>query len=683
VHILVSRAGSGAVLVSPLDPAGDPSPTSVAASRTLSVTDFHAFVAERENPAGRGTAAPRATASPRWVWDDTARWYPALLRAGIRVPRCHDLRLSHAILRNSSLTARSALAQAAPGRWDAAAAPGANEADTTLFDLAWHDDEDDGFAATGIPATDAAAGDAMEFRSQQEAVAGSAEPGRLRLLLAAESAGALIAAEMQFAGLPWRTDIHDRLLTAELGPRVTHGTRPARLEQLAARIRADLADPGLNPDSQQDLLKALQRAGLQVASTRALELKRLEHPVIAPLLEYKKLSRLLSANGWYWMDSWITGGRFHPDYVPGGVVTGRWATRGGGAMQLPKQVRGAVVADEGWKFVVADAAQLEPRILAALSADTAMANAGRGTDLYAGIVASGVVETRNHAKVAMLGAMYGATTGESGRLLPRLARAYPRALALTEAAARAGERGESVTTRLGRSSPRPGENWLSTQSRAYDPSATSADERRARTQARDWGRFTRNFIVQGSAAEWALCWMAEIRKGLQTLPESQGSEPTDAAGPAAVRPRAARPGTPDPGTPPPGTPPHSGIPPHLGTLEHSGTPHPGTPDPGTPPAPGTPPHFGIPPHLGTLPHSRTPPHLGLPRPCPPHPFSAVPHLVFFLHDEVIVHTPAALADRVSAIVTEAAATAGRLLFGDFPVDFLLSVALVDSYADAK
>ena len=33
-----------------------------------------------------------------------------------------------------------------------------------------------------------------------------------------------------------------------------------------------------------------------------------------------------------------------------------WGASGGGALQLPKQVRGAVVADEGWKLVVADAA---------------------------------------------------------------------------------------------------------------------------------------------------------------------------------------------------------------------------------------------------------------------------------------------------------------------------------------
>jgi DNA polymerase-1 len=60
-----------------------------------------------------------------------------------------------------------------------------------------------------------------------------------------------------------------------------------------------------------------------------------------------------------------------------------------------------------------------------------------------------------------------------------------------------------------------------------------------------------------------------------------------------------------------------------------------------------------------------------------------PHLVFFLHDEVLVHTPAHLADAVVAAVHEAAAEAGRLLFGAFPVDFPLDVAVVESWADAE
>jgi DNA polymerase I len=591
VYILVSRTGDGNVAVSTLTDTGDES----GPSRSLSAAAFLNFARDHE------------PLTPRWVWDDTARWYPQLLAAGIRVRRAHDLRLCHVILRNSELTATSRLARAAPSEWDAASVPDSPAAGSsdTLFDLAFGAETS---AASGATAGNNGAGGTPpedvdvygELISQLSAVASAAEPGRMRLLLAAESAGALIAAEMQFAGLPWRSDIHANLLTEELGPRVAHGTRPVRLEALARQIREALGDSSLNPDSQQDLLRALRRADVAVTSTRAWELKKVTHPVVEPLLEYKKLSRLLSANGWHWMDTWIVDGRFHPEYVPGGVVTGRWATRGGGALQLPKQVRGAVVADDGWKLVVADAAQLEPRILAALSVDTAMAAAGRGTDLYEGIVASGVVESRAHAKVAMLGAMYGATTGESGRLLPRLARAYPRALGLTETAARSGERGDIVTTRLGRSSPRPDEHWRATQAQAYDPSASPTDERRARTQARDWGRFTRNFIVQGSAAEWALCWMAEIRKGLWDLERSDGTRGTDPAVPGRTR-----------------------------------------------------------------------------------AFAQSPHLVFFLHDEVIVHTPSELAGQVSQIITEAAATSGRLLFGDFPVDFLLTVATVDSYAEAK
>jgi len=577
VYILVSRERSGRFRVRDLDAQGRPT----GHDARLTPDQFRVYAARRE--AGADDGVPGGV---RWVWAESARLYPVLLTGGIRVKRCHDLRLCHAIIRNAALTGGSVLANAPAGRWDAAAAVEPTPVSgTTLFDLDLGLGA--GIEADALPDDD---DDLTEFSAQLEAVARCADPARLRLLLAAESVGALIAAEMQFIGLPWRSAVHNRLLTELLGPRVGTGLRPARLEEFAGRIRAALGDPTVNPDSPPELLRALQRAGLTVSSTRAWELEKLEHPVIEPLLRYKKLARLLSANGWYWMETWIIDDRFHPEYLPGGVVTGRWATRGGGALQLPRQIRGAVMADPGWSFVVADAAQLEPRILAALSTDPAMAAAGHGTDLYAGIVASGVVDTRDQAKVAMLGAMYGATSGESGRLLPRLARAYPRALALTESAARAGERGDVVSTRLGRTSPRPGEDWQDDQARATEAGASAADERRARGQARDWGRFTRNFIVQGSAAEWALCWMAEIRKGLWDL--------------------AGQPMTADP-------------------------------------------------------------------------FAHAPHLVFFLHDEVIVHTPVELADSVSRIVTEAAATAGRLLFGEFPVDFPLTCVVVDSYADAK
>jgi DNA polymerase-1 len=60
-----------------------------------------------------------------------------------------------------------------------------------------------------------------------------------------------------------------------------------------------------------------------------------------------------------------------------------------------------------------------------------------------------------------------------------------------------------------------------------------------------------------------------------------------------------------------------------------------------------------------------------------------PHLVFFQHDEVIVHCPAALAEPVVAAIQAAAQEAGRLVFGATPVRFPVMTAVVGCYADAK
>ncbi len=508
-----------------------------------------------------GFVATREPDHPRWVWNDTTRWYPALLRAGVRVERCTDLRLAHAVLRRSPFVDPFHLVGAEAGSWDALRPVTASE--PALFEL-------DDPADTLDPAA--------EHDRQQAALVASARRGRLALLLAAESSGALAAAEMTWAGLPWRADVHDRLLTELLGPRPGAGQRPAALESLLPAIRAALGAPQLNPDSPGELLRALQAAGLAVTDTRSWTLEQLDHPGVAPLLEYKKLLRLFQANGWSWLDSWVRDGRFRPYFLPGGVVTGRWASTGGGALSVPAQLRPAVVADEGWRFVVADVAQLEPRVLAAMSADTAMAEAARARDLYQGMVDSGAVATRADAKVGMLGAMYGGTRGESGRMVTRMSRRYPRAVGLVEAAARAGERGEVVHTLLGRGSPVP-----------TGPSAEGGSAEDQARHRRAWGRFTRNFVVQGTGAEWALCWLADLRNRLWRLgsARSPGSTPADR-----------------------------------------------------------------------------------------------PHLVFFLHDEVVVHTPAELADDVTAAVRSAAAEAGRLLFGSFPVDFPLDVSVVDSWADA-
>lgn len=551
------------------------------------VRDLAAAVAERER-------ADR----PRWVWAATAELYPGLLRAGARADRAHDLGLTEAILLAAdgrwgeprSFPAAWARLRGLPVPDDTArpsGAPGAGQ--PALFDhdllglpgpaellegvVAVHADQQRRLAGA-VPGTERVQGVGAGAREAAEG-AGGGWPGGLGLLVAAESAGALAAVEMAAAGLPWRPEVHDAVLTELLGPRPRAGAVPQRLADLAARVGAAFGLPRLNPDSPAQVLRAFANAGTPLPSTRSHVLRGVDHPAVPLLLAYKELSRLHATYGWSWLDAWVAGGRFRPEYVPGGVVSGRWATRGGGALQIPHALRRAVVADPGWTFVVADASQLEPRVLAALSGDDGLARAAAGGDLYAALAADAFGGDRARAKTALLAAMYG---GDVGQLMTVLRRRFPAAVGYVEAAARTGEEGGLVRSRLGRTCPPPSTAWLAATEAAGGLGPDAEAVPRGRRAARDRGRFTRNFVVQASAADWALVLLAAVRRRL--------------AGEAG-------------------------------------------------------------------------------------------QLVFFQHDEVVVHCPRDDADRVAAEVRDAAAESGRLVFGDTAVRFPLSVAVVDCYADAK
>ena len=306
-------------------------------------------------------------------------------------------------------------------------------------------------------------------------------------------------------GLPWRRDIHDGLLTELLGPRPAPGMRPRRLAELAEAIRAALHGRAFNPDSPAQLVRAFAAEGISLTSTRAHVLRAVDHPAVPLLLEYKELARLYAADGWGWLDTWVSDGRFRPEYVVGGVVSGRWASRGGGALQIPKVLRRAVVADPGWVLVVADAAQLEPRVLAALAGDRAFAQAAAQGDVYAAL-AGALGGERDKAKVALLSAMYGGAGGEAGQLLAVLRKRFPRAARYVDDAATAGEEGRLVRSRLGRTCPPPSAQWRELTGDGDDP--------RAGRVLRSRGRFTRNFVVQASAADWAAVLLASLRRRL-------------------------------------------------------------------------------------------------------------------------------------------------------------------------
>ncbi|MCM0677695.1 bifunctional 3'-5' exonuclease/DNA polymerase, partial [Micromonospora phytophila] len=79
VAVVSDERGGGELC--PLDAAGRP------AGPVEPVTDLATAVAARE-----------AAVHPRWVWGSGAAIYPGLLRAGVRVERCHDVELTEALL---------------------------------------------------------------------------------------------------------------------------------------------------------------------------------------------------------------------------------------------------------------------------------------------------------------------------------------------------------------------------------------------------------------------------------------------------------------------------------------------------------------------------------------------------------------------------------------------------------
>ena len=194
-----------------------------------------------------------------------------------------------------------------------------------------------------------------------------------------------------------------------------------------------------------------------------------------------------------------------------------------GLHNLPAPLRPAVAAAPGHVFVRADLGQIEPRVLAAVSGDAAFAAATRADDLYAPVGAALGVD-RPMAKVAVLAAMYGQTSGAAGEALKDLERAYPAAMALP-ASARTTRAcaARAVRTYGGRRVPM----W-----------PTPAARRRARSPAlvAGRGRFARNAVIQGAAAELFKAWAVTVR------PRTRGLGRADRAVPArrAARARAGR-----------------------------------------------------------------------------------------------------------------------------------------------
>lgn len=159
-------------------------------------------------------------------------------------------------------------------------------------------------------------------------------------------------------------------------------------------------------------------------TTREEELSKMAdlHPVIADILAYRELQKLLST----YIDK-IPGlvakdGRLHAQFLQAGAATGRMASQDPNLQNIPirtdygRRIRSAFVAEKGFLLAAIDYSQIELRIAAGLSGDEKLVEIfKRGEDVHAATAAQVFAvppehvdrEMRRRAKVINFGILYG------------------------------------------------------------------------------------------------------------------------------------------------------------------------------------------------------------------------------------------------------------------------------------
>ncbi len=333
---------------------------------------------------------------------------------------------------------------------------------------------------------------------QRDALAALAERPLAREVGCSESAAELLCAELSADGLPVDRAAAEGVLAGIIGPRPRSEAEAAALR--AARDGQVLrhAPPGVTADlrSPAQVRSLLARIGIDVPDTRAWRLRELagSHPLVAALLEWRKAERIATTYGYAWLDAHLgADGRLRGAWTGCDGAAGRM-TASAGLHNMPAALRRAVVAEAGHLFVRADLRQIEPRVLAAVSGDRALAAAAMADDMYAP-VAGQLGLDRPTAKVAVIAAMYGQTTGHGAQALRRMNAAYPVAMAYLHAADRAGRAGRDLRTYGGR----------------LIALAPSGGESRGGSRAAAYGRYARNAMIQGAAAELFKMWAVTVR----------------------------------------------------------------------------------------------------------------------------------------------------------------------------
>lgn len=167
-------------------------------------------------------------------------------------------------------------------------------------------------------------------------------------------------------------------------------------------------------------------------SSDALEPYREKDPLVKALLEYADLNKLHTTyvvpylggdvvrttggkSKTEYKESLLVNGRVHCDFIQHGAETGRFSSRNPNLQNIPnpsasdngKAIRNLFYAPEGYKLIVADYSQIEPRIIASMSRDPIMINNYiEGEDIYTTVGETMGVD-RKAGKVLVLSMAYG------------------------------------------------------------------------------------------------------------------------------------------------------------------------------------------------------------------------------------------------------------------------------------
>lgn len=462
-------------------------------------------------------ARTEASRHPRWVFWSARSDADPLVRNDIHVGRCWDIAEAHRILVGGR-SADPAGAWATVCRLVSSGAPRTTAGD--LFDFA--DDQDPGdvgdpecpVRSDGYLRPEAVAGTWQGSAARVLAWANTALDTATRQIAAlselspravstgqSESAAALLCVELAATGLPVDRPTIERLIEASAGPRPDDEAHAGRTRRARDAVVLSHA-PGheftdlRNPLQVKELLASV---GVVVPDTRAWRLDpfRDTHPLVATLLTWRKAERIATTYGYHWLDTHIgPDDRLRGAWTACDGAAGRMTAQNG-LHNLPTPLRPAIAAHPGHVFVRSDLGQIEPRVLAAVSGDTNFAQATQADDLYAPVGAALGVE-RPVAKIGVLAAMYGQTSGTAGEALKDLERAYPTAMDYLRRAYDSGVSGQAIRTYGGRRIPM----WK-------NPTDARPEALTAMIASR--GRFARNAVIQGAAAELFKAWAATVR----------------------------------------------------------------------------------------------------------------------------------------------------------------------------